>query len=112
MSCLYPFEAIRFERYQMTQPKDTVATIHFKGYTNTKCEFMPCHKGVKGEFNCLFCYCPLVFLECPGHYTTFTDKKGLVRKDCSNCKLPHDGYEKSWNFIQKALEAPVPWSGK
>ena len=96
----------------MPQPKDTVSTIHFKGYTNTRCEFMPCHKGVKDEFNCLFCYCPLVFLECPGPFAVFTDKNGLKRKDCSNCKLPHDGYERSWNFIQKALEHPVPWNGK
>lgn len=96
----------------MAQPKDTVATIHFKGYTNTQCEFLPCHKKVQGEFNCLFCYCPLVFLECPGPFAVFKDKHGQTRKDCSNCKLPHDGYEKSWNFIQKALEHPVPWNGQ
>lgn len=95
----------------MTQPKDTVQSIYFKGYTNQACEFIPCHKGVRGEFNCLFCYCPLAYLECVGPYKVFTDKHGQRRKDCSSCKLPHDGYEKSWNFIQHALEHPVSWSG-
>lgn len=95
----------------MTQPKDIVQTIHFKGYTNTKCEFLPCHKGVGDEFNCLFCYCPLAYLECIGPYKVFTDKHGQQRKDCSGCKLPHDGYEKSWQFIQNSLERPVAWAG-
>jgi len=94
------------------QPKDAVQTSYFKGYTNEKCEFLPCHKDVKREFNCLFCYCPLVFLKCPGPYTVFTDKNGLTRKDCSACKLPHDGYEQSWRFCQLWLTEPVPWDGK
>lgn len=93
------------------EPKDKVSTIHFKGYTNDKCEFYPCHKAHK-EFNCLFCYCPLVFLQCPGPYKVFTDKNGIVRKDCSDCTLPHHGYEKSWKFIQKWLEKPEPWDQK
>ena len=42
------------------EPKDTVSTTNFKGYSNTKCEFFPCHKP-HAEFNCLFCYCPLVY---------------------------------------------------
>jgi Zn-finger protein len=92
------------------QPKDTTTNEAFKGYTNTECPFLPCHKGVKAEFNCLFCYCPLIAYECPGPYQTYTDKNGLVRKDCSACTLPHDGYRKSWNFIQRWLEYPVVWS--
>ena len=63
------------------------------------------------EFNCLFCYCPLIAYECPGPYKVFTDKNGLKRKDCSDCTLPHNGYRKSWNFIQKWLERPVIWDG-
>ena len=85
------------------EPKDSVPTTYFKGYTNRQCEFYPCHKNVKGEFNCLFCYCPLVFIDCKGTYTIFTDKHGAERKDCSACILPHNGIEKSWNFIQKSL---------
>lgn len=92
----------------MLEPKDTVHTINFKGFTNTECEFFPCHKPHK-EFNCLFCYCPLVFLECKGTYTTFTDKHGQIRKDCTHCTLPHHGFANSWKAMQKGLERPVIW---
>ena len=93
------------------EPKDTTTNEAFKGFTNSNCPFLPCHPGVKRAFNCLFCYCPLIAYECPGPYQTYTDRNGLVRKDCSACTLPHDGYEQSWNFIQKWLEYPRPWSG-
>lgn len=94
------------------EPKDTTTNIAFKGFTNHDCPFMPCHKGVKREFSCLFCYCTLIAYECPGPYEVFTDKHGNVRKDCTNCKLPHDGWEASWNFIQKWLENPKIWNGQ
>lgn len=96
----------------MAQPSETVSTDHFKGFTNDRCKFLPCHQGVRREFNCLFCYCPLVFLKCPGLYQTFTDKNGLIRKDCTNCTLPHDGYERSWKFLQLWLRKPEPWDGQ
>ncbi|ABN78653.1 cysteine-rich small domain-containing protein [Cereibacter sphaeroides] len=94
------------------EPKDTTLNEAFKGFTNRDCPFLPCHPGVKRGFNCLFCYCPLIAYECPGPYQTYTDRNGLVRKDCSGCTLPHDGYLQSWNFIQKWLEYPQPWSGR
>ena len=95
------------------EPKNTVTTEFFKGFTNTNCEFFPCHKIKRErEFNCLFCYCPLINYNCPGHYTVFTDKNGIVRKDCSQCNLPHEGYRQSWNFIQKWMTNPVTWDGK
>ncbi|ULB12369.1 cysteine-rich small domain-containing protein (plasmid) [Cereibacter azotoformans] len=94
------------------EPKDTTQNEAFKGFTNRACPFLPCHPGVKREFNCLFCYCPLIAYDCPGPYETYTDRNGLVRKDCSACTLPHDGYQQSWNFIQKWLEFPQPWSGQ
>jgi Zn-finger protein len=93
------------------QPKDTTQNEAFKGFTNTACPFYPCHQGVKGKFNCLFCYCPLIAYECPGPYQVYTDKNGLKRKDCSACTLPHNGYRNAWNFIQKWLERPVIWDG-
>jgi Zn-finger protein len=96
----------------MVRPSETVSTKYYQGFTNGQCEFLPCHKDVKREFNCLFCYCPLVFLNCPGPYKTFVDKNGLTRKDCSGCTLPHDGYERSWKFIQVWLGKPVPWGGQ
>ena len=96
----------------MTQPKDTVNTSKYKYFTNEECEFYPCHdKELRKseEFNCLFCYCPLQYLECPGPYQVFKGADGIVRKDCTLCVLPHDGYFKSWNFIQHWLKKPVPW---
>ncbi|MQX37382.1 cysteine-rich small domain-containing protein [Roseospira navarrensis] len=94
------------------QPKDSTTNEGFKGFTNHSCPFLPCHEGVRGEFNCLFCYCPLIAYECPGPYEVFTDKNGVTRKDCSACTLPHNGYQGAWNFIQKWLEKPVVWNGQ
>ena len=93
------------------EPKDTTKNEAFKGFTNTACPFLPCHEGVRGKFNCLFCYCPLIAYECPGPYKVFTDANGVTRKDCSDCTLPHNGYRGSWNFIQKWLKQPVIWDG-
>ncbi len=62
-----------------------------KGYsffTNRDCEYFPCHPVPEGgEFNCLFCYCPLYMLgrECGGSYTYLPDGT----KDCSRCQIPH-----------------------
>jgi Zn-finger protein len=81
----------------------------FKGFTNNECEFFPCHQGVKRDFNCLFCYCPLLTRECPGPYKVFTDKYGHTRKDCSACTLPHDGIEQSWRFIQRWVSVSPNW---
>jgi Zn-finger protein len=83
--------------------------IKFKGFTNFACEFYPCHQGIKKDFNCLFCYCPLLERECPGPYKVFTDKYDNIRKDCSECNLPHDGIEQSWRFIQMWVATASPW---
>jgi len=96
----------------MMQPKDGTANEAYKGFTNHECPFYPCHAGVKRAFNCLFCYCPLIAYECPGPYRIYTDKHGLRRKDCSDCRLPHEGYQASWSFIQKWLERPRIWGGR
>lgn len=59
---------------------------------NKACAYFPCHKTNDVEnFNCLFCYCPLYFLEeCGGNKKDFN---GI--KDCSDCLVPHgkNGYE-------------------
>lgn len=81
----------------------------FKGFTNNSCEFYPCHKNVKREFNCLFCYCPLITKECPGPYKVLNGKYGIT-KDCFDCSLNHDGIEQSWKFIQKWLAVSPPWN--
>jgi Zn-finger protein len=97
----------------MSEPKDLTTNNHYKFFQNKECPFWMCHTGVKEEdFSCLHCYCPLTWLECPGPYEVFTDKHGNKRKDCSACNLPHNGLEKSWNFIQHWLENPKPWDGQ
>jgi hypothetical protein len=40
------------------------------------------------------------------------DRHGQPRKDCSQCRLPHDGYAASWHFIQKWLEQPTLWNSE
>lgn len=66
----------------------------YRFFQNTACAYFPCHRVTdSGEFNCLFCYCPLYALgeHCGGNYS-YT-REGI--KDCSNCLLPHTpgGYE-------------------
>lgn len=61
---------------------------------HTACPYFPCHPGADpGDFNCLFCYCPLYALGegCGGNFR-YTES-GV--KDCSACLLPHTeaGYE-------------------
>ena len=67
---------------------------NYKFFQHKKCEFFPCHKGVKEEdFNCLFCFCPLYALgtKCGGNYKIL--ENGC--KDCCDCTIPHGkkGYE-------------------
>lgn len=70
----------------------------YRFYTNKDCIYLPCHKTDDVDnFNCMFCYCPLYFLEeCGGNY-----KMSHGIKDCSNCLLPHKvaGYD----YINKKI---------
>ena len=70
--------------------------MNYKFFSNTKCEYFPCHKTNDPEnFNCLFCYCPLYALKdkCGGNFR-YTEK-GI--KDCTNCTLPHE--RKNYDYI-------------
>ena len=70
--------------------------MNYKFFSNTKCEYFPCHKTNDPEnFNCLFCYCPLHALKdkCGGNFR-YTEK-GI--KDCTNCTLPHQ--RKNYDYI-------------
>ena len=70
--------------------------MNYKFFSNTKCEYFPCHKTNDPEnFNCLFCYCPLYALKdkCCGNFR-YTEK-GI--KDCTNCTLPHQ--RKNYDYI-------------
>lgn len=66
----------------------------YRFFQNKECEYFPCHKIKSDEnFNCLFCYCPLYFLEeCGGNHI---ENYGI--KDCTNCLIPHG--EKGYDYI-------------
>ncbi|WP_028588389.1 cysteine-rich small domain-containing protein [Desulfocurvus vexinensis] len=61
-------------------------------FRNTACAYFPCHEvDDETQFNCLFCFCPLYWLEdCDG---TPAFRGGV--KDCTGCTLPHapQGYD-------------------
>lgn len=70
--------------------------MSYKFFSNTKCEYFPCHKTNDPEnFNCLFCYCPLYDLKdkCGGNFS-YTEK-GI--KNCTNCTLPHQ--RKNYDYV-------------
>ncbi len=61
----------------------------YKYFKNVDCKYYPCHKKAEGDFNCLFCYCPLYHLaDCPGN-CTFIEKNGKRIKVCTDCVYPH-----------------------
>ena len=76
----------------------------FSYFRNEQCEYFPCHKLNDGEFNCLFCYCPLYALgdKCGGNFTFL--ENGV--KDCSNCTIPHTkgGYEHISSKLNEIME--------
>ena len=102
------FPPINLWSFPRMEPKDTVDTEHFKHFSHRECEFFPCH-GDQNQ-NCLFCYCPLAFLECPGNYEVIESPKGVLRKDCSKCTITHG--PKGWNLVQHWLVNPEPWNKK
>ncbi len=74
---------------------------NYKYFKNDKCEYFPCHKtDSEAFFNCMFCYCPLYFMDekCGGgFYYTENDIKC-----CDKCLIPHkeDGYDYIMNKIR------------
>ena len=71
---------------------------NYRFFSNKQCEYFPCHKVENEEdFNCLFCYCPLYFLEnCGGN-----NKVVYGVKDCSSCMIPHN--PKGYDYIIKKI---------
>ena len=64
--------------------------MSYKFFCNKECEWFPCHSTPSENFNCLFCYCPLIhYDDCGGIYTML--ENGW--KDCSACTIPHEDYE-------------------
>lgn len=75
----------------------------YKFNQNKKCEYFPCHNGVKTEdFNCLFCYCPLYMLgeDCGGNF-----KYAHGIKDCSKCNMPH--HRDNYNTILRKMNLVI-----
>ncbi len=72
-----------------------------KFFANKECKFYPCHK-FDGDINCLFCYCPLYNLDCPGDYKII-DKGDKKIKSCIDCTFPHDpdNYDKVISMLKK-----------
>lgn len=61
----------------------------FSFFRHENCEYFPCHPTeTPGDFNCLFCYCPLYVLgdRCGGEFTWLDNGY----KDCSRCLYPHE----------------------
>ena len=76
-----------------------------KLFTNKKCVYFPCHAApADGEFNCLFCYCPLYgYDNCPGNpMYVWSEEKQVFIKDCQLCTYVHEGKE-SWDRVQEFL---------
>jgi len=66
---------------------------------NKACKYFPCHKTDDLEnFNCLFCYCPLYFIDDCGGNKKYFD--GI--KDCSDCLVPHG--KKGYEIINKRIK--------
>lgn len=77
---------------------------NYKFFSNTECQYYPCHKGLNKNFNCLFCYCPLYALgdKCGGNFVYL--ENGV--KSCENCSLPHgeNGYEYVMSKIGELID--------
>ena len=76
---------------------------NYQFFQNKACEYFPCHKVDKEEFNCLFCYCPLYALKdkCGGNFV-YLDS-GI--KSCMDCIKPHskNGYEHIMSHMKEVM---------
>jgi len=62
---------------------------NYNFFSNRECKYFPCHEMPNDNgFNCLFCYCPLYFLDdrCGGNFK-YIGVKNI--KNCADCHLPH-----------------------
>ncbi|MCM1183682.1 MAG: cysteine-rich small domain-containing protein [Roseburia sp.] len=72
----------------------------YRFFENRACQYFPCHKR-EGDFNCLFCYCPLYPREhCLGS-PRYIEREGRRIKDCSGCTFPHQ--PQNYDRIMQAL---------
>ena len=69
-------------------------------FANRECEYYPCHD--MEELNCLFCYCPLYTIRCPGTFKVI-DKGERKIKSCVDCTFPHkpENYDKVMEILKE-----------
>ena len=73
-------------------------------FANKSCRYYPCHEGTD-HINCLFCFCPMYFLDaCPGS-PTYINKEGRIIKNCTGCTYPHqpENYETVMKVISRKI---------
>ncbi len=58
----------------------------YQYFENKDCKYYPCHPA--DHINCLFCYCPLYHMDCPGTYS-YIEKDNKRIKVCTECTFPH-----------------------
>jgi Zn-finger protein len=84
--------------------EDVLKNSH-RFFNNQECPFFPCHSNFEkdiNEYNCLFCFCPLIDMDdCGGNYEMIT-LEGKVIKDCTYCTLPHE--EDKYDYIIEKLQ--------
>ena len=69
-------------------------------FENKDCKYYPCHK-LEGDFNCMFCFCPLYdVINCPGD-NKIIEKDGKKIKSCIDCTFPHR--PENYDAIMKVL---------
>ena len=74
----------------------------YQYFNHQQCEYYPCHKGLEDkQFNCMFCYCPLYRVDCPGNPNYIVGQNGTKIKDCSSCVFPH--IPENYNVIMEYL---------
>ena len=72
-------------------------------FANKDCQYYPCHK-CSIDINCLFCFCPLYHLDCPGNYTITESSRGPI-KNCKDCVFPHvpENYDKIMDILKNSI---------
>ena len=72
-------------------------------FANRSCEYYPCHNS-DTDINCLFCYCPLYHLPCPGNYQ-IKEKNGKQIKSCIDCVFPH--IPENYDIVIRILQEEI-----
>lgn len=78
----------------------------YKFFENKECKYYPCHKGIN-ELNCLFCYCPMYFLDkCLGNPEYSEKENGVIVKNCTKCSYPHNknNYEEIMKYLSDRIK--------